>query len=160
MLRKIYNQGQNLHFVTLIWDDVIEGTAADLDMFAEFTTPYDPVTNTGYGCIEFNPDTNQISNSTLRADFQGVININGYTYKDSFDALKNYFGNQLQISCLGYYIRFKDNVVLQLLLDNNYGDGTGITYEKAETITNFNQLFRYNTNITSFNELKEFKNVT
>lgn len=161
LLRKIYNQGQNLHFVTLIWDDVIEGTAADLDMFAEFTNPYDPTTNTGYGCIEFNPDTNQISNSTLRADFQGAININGYTYKDSFDALKNYFGNQLQISCLGYYIRFKDNVVLQLLLDNNYGDGTGITYEKAETFTSIgNNIFGDNTNITSFNELKEFKNVT
>lgn len=161
LLRKIYNKGQNFHFVTLIWDNVIEGTAADLDMFAEFTTPYDPVTNTGYGCIEFNPDTNQISNSTRRADFQGVININGYTYKDSFDALKNYFGNQLQISCLGYYIRFKDNVVLQLLLDNNYGDGTGITYEKAQTITSIsNNTFSNNTDITSFDELKEFKNVT
>ena len=110
----------------------------------------------------FNYYTNQISNSTLRADFQGVININGYTYKDSFDALKNYFGNQLQISCLGYYIRFKDNVLLQILLDNNYGDGIGITYEKAENVTTSfsSTLFKNNTNITSFNELKEFKNVT
>ena len=140
LLRKIYNQGQNLHFVTLIWDDVIEGTAADLDMFAEFTNPYDPATNTGYGCIEFNPDTNQISNSTLRADFQGVININGYTYKDSFDALKNYFGNQLQISCLGYYIRFKDKEWLDFIA-KKFGDGVGTIQDNLDSVTTINGVF-------------------
>ena len=140
LLRKIYNQGQNLHFVTLIWDDVIEGTAADLDMFAEFTNPYNPATNTGYGCIEFNPDTNQISNSTLRADFQGVININGYTYKDSFDALKNYFGNQLQISCLGYYIRFKDKQWLDFIAQK-FGDGIGTIQDNLDSVTTINGVF-------------------
>ena len=50
--------------------------------------------------------------------------------------------------------------MLQLLLDNNYGDGIGITYEKAETFTSISNIFSGNTDITSFDELKEFKNVT
>ena len=160
LFRRLYNDGENLHYVTLIWDDVIEGTASDLDMITNLTNPYIADKNEGYGCIEFNNETKQVTNSSQRAVLQGAIDIKGYAYKDSFDALKNYFGNQLQISCLGYYIRFKDNLVLQLLLDNNYGDGTGITYEKAETFTSISNIFSNNTDITSFDELKEFKNVT
>ena len=116
--------------------------------------------NKGYGSIVFDSENGLISNSANRTDLQGQIVINGYAYKDSFDTLKDYFGSKLDISCLGYYIRFKDNVVLQLLLDNNYGDGKGITYEKAQTITSISNIFSNNTDITSFDELKEFKNVT
>ena len=88
----------------------------------------------------FNLDTNQISNSTLRADFQGTININGYTYKDSFDALKNYFGNQLQISCLGYYIRFKDKQWLDFIAQK-FGDGVGTIQDNLDSVTTINRVF-------------------
>ena len=129
-------------------------------MIATFAHPYEALENKGYGSIVFDSENGLISNSANRTDLQGTIVINGYAYKDSFDTLKEYFGSKLEISCLGYYIRFKDNVLLQLLLDNNYGDGTGITYEKAETVTSISNIFSNNTGITSFDELKEFKNVT
>ena len=160
LLRRIYNEGSNLRFITMIWDNVVEGTSQDLDMIATFAQPYEALENKGYGSIVFDSENGLISNSANRTDLQGTIVINGYAYKDSFDTLKDYFGSKLDISCLGYYIRFKDNVVLQLLLNNNYGDGTGITYEKAQTITSISNIFSNNTDITSFDELKEFKNVT
>ena len=160
ILRRIYNEGSNLRFITMIWDNVVEGTSQDLDMIANFAHPYVPLENTGYGSVVFDSENGLITNSANRTDLQGTIVINGYAYKDSFDTLKEYFGSKLEISCLGYYIRFKDNVLLQLLLDNNYGDGIGITYEKAETFTSISNIFSGNTDITSFDELKEFKNVT
>lgn len=161
LLRRIYNEGSNLRFITMIWDNVVEGTSQDLDMIATFAQPYEALENKGYGSIVFDSENGLISNSANRTDLQGTIVINGYAYKDSFDTLKDYFGSKLDISCLGYYIRFKDSNVLQVLLDNGIGDGVGVTYETAQSVTEINRyIFEGNTEITSFNELIEFTNVT
>lgn len=60
----------------------------------------------------------------------------------------------------GDYIKFADAEVLRVLIANGISsDGIGITYEDAEKITTFSTWFRGNTEITSFDELKEFTNV-
>lgn len=57
------------------------------------------------------------------------------------------------------YIVFADPVVAQICA-TNFGDGTGITEEQAAAVTSIGTVFKCNTEITSFNELGEFKQVT
>ena len=154
LLRRIYQNGSKLRFITMIWDGTFEGTTSDLDMLAEFCTPYEPTTGEGYGSIEFDPENNLISNSASRTDLQGSININGYVYEDSFNAIREYFGSNLNIRVLGYYIRFKDSQV-ESICATHWGDGTGITRDWASS-ANLGTVFRNNTDIISFNELVYF----
>ena len=53
------------------------------------------------------------------------------------------------------YIVFKDKVVEQICA-NNWGDGKGITEEQAAAVTDLGTVFTGNTDITSFEELKNF----
>lgn len=158
ILRRIYNEGSNLKFVTMIWDNVVEGTDADLRMLLSFAVPYNASTNEGYGCIEFDSENNLISNSAARTDLQGSININGYAYKSVFDGLKEYFGANLQITLLDFYIDFSD-LNLQDFIANKYGDGTGIIQSWADKITAFGEDFYKNTDIKIL-DLRCFKNLT
>lgn len=57
------------------------------------------------------------------------------------------------------YIVFKDPVVEQICA-TNWGDGVGITEEQAAKVTSIGTLFKGNTEITSFDELEEFSNVS
>ena len=124
----------------MIWDNVIEGTSEDLDMIANFAHPYNPLENTGYGSIVFDSENGLISNSANRTDLQGEIVINGYAYKDSFDTLKAYFGSQLVISCLGYYIRFKDKEWLDYIA-TKFGDGVGTIQDNLDSVTTISGVF-------------------
>ena len=159
ILRNIYNNGGNLRFVTIIWDGVIQGTNADLQMLLRFTTPYNPGTGEGYGSIEFDETNNLVSNSVQRTDLQGSININGYGYEDTIKGLKDYFGANLNINVLGYYLRFVDAILQQILLDNGIGDGVGIMKADCESATSIPS-FQNNEDITSFDELKYFTKIT
>lgn len=53
------------------------------------------------------------------------------------------------------YITFADPVVKQICVENWGSDGE-ITYEQAEAVVDLGTAFKYNTQITSFNELKCF----
>ena len=53
------------------------------------------------------------------------------------------------------YIVFKDPVVAKICAEN-WGDGVGITPEQAAAVTNIGTVFKDNTEITSFDELKLF----
>lgn len=57
------------------------------------------------------------------------------------------------------YIVFVDPVVEQICA-TNWGDGTGIKPSQAAQVTNLNQAFRNNTNISSFDELIYFTGLT
>lgn len=159
ILRRIYNEGSNLKFVTMIWDNVVTGTDADLRMLLNFTTPYNAGTGEGYGCIEFDSENNLISNSALRTDLQGIININGYAYRSVFNGLKEYFGANLQISVLDYYIDFSD-LNLQTKIANRYGDGVGTIQTWCNAVTAFDTDFFFEeTDITKL-DLRNFKNLS
>ena len=159
LLRRLYNNGSKLKFITLIWDNIIEGTAADLEMIRNFTKPYDALTDTGYGSVEYDSENNLITNSPSRTDLQGSININGYAYEDTIKDLKDYFGANLNINVLGYYLRFVDAILQQILLDNGIGDGVGIMKADCESATSIPS-FQNNADITSFDELKYFTKIT
>lgn len=128
-------------------------------MLLRFTTPYNPGTGEGYGSIEFDETNNLVSNSVQRTDLQGSININGYGYEDTIKGLKDYFGANLNINVLGYYLRFVDAILQQILLDNGIGDGVGIMKADCESATSIPS-FQNNEDITSFDELKYFTKIT
>ena len=81
-------------------------------------------------------------------------------YGDEVDWLETKFPN-LHINVTGSrYIKFKDNQVLNVLLANGIGDGTGITEADTSSVTNLNTWFKDNTSITSFDELQKFTGLT
>ena len=135
ILRRIYQtEGNRLQFLTMIWTDEIDGTSEDLDMLAVFAgKSYDTEAGEGYGCVEYDADTNLLSNSSRHPDLQGVINIAGSAYEDSVNSLREYFGSALTLNIMGaYYVRFADPV-WGAYAAARWGDGTGTT--KAQMIS-------------------------
>ena len=61
---------------------------------------------------------------------------------------------------LAHYIPFADANVEAVLLANGVGDGLGITYKAAAKVTSISTWFNGNGVITSFDELKYFKDIT
>lgn len=57
----------------------------------------------------------------------------------------------------GNYIRFEDPVTARLCIENFSTDGVGVTPEDAAAVTSIGYIFSGNTEIKSFNELKEFR---
>lgn len=91
---------------------------------------------------------------------QGKMRVNAFVYEEDLEKLMEYFQEHLEIAVTGgYYIKFADPEVLRVLLANGVGDGTGITTEQAEALTNIGTWFNGNTAITSFDEFKYFTNV-
>lgn len=159
ILRRIYNEGSHLKFVTMIWDNVITGTDADLRMLLSFATPYNAGTGEGYGCIEFDSENNLITNSAARTDLQGSINIDGYAYKSVIDGLKNYFGSNLNISVKDYYIDFADLNFQQKIADD-YGDGIGTIRSWCESVTKLSDVDFYQSTQYKILDFRPFKNIT
>lgn len=154
LLRRIYNEGGNLKFITMIWDGQWEGTQADLNMILSFTTPYSMVTGEGFGSIEYDEENNLIANSNLKPNLQGKIRIHGCAFRSTIQKIRNYWGNSLDIEVDDYYLDFEDPNWNQLVADL-YGDGVGITQTQAlsvsaQTLTNIQNIF---------NELVTRKNV-
>lgn len=65
---------------------------------------------------------------------EGRININGYAYEDSYNALINIFGEKLTIDLKGFYIRFKDDEWTKICSEI-LGDGVGLSRDAAAKIT-------------------------
>jgi hypothetical protein len=75
-------------------------------------------------------------------------------YGDEIDWLEEKFPD-LFINVAGSrYIRFKDNEVQRVLLNNGIGDGTGITEADVASVTKLNRMFNGNKNITSLDDLR------
>lgn len=58
------------------------------------------------------------------------------------------------------YINFADAGVERVLMAKGIGDGIGITKQDAAAVTSISNWFKNNTDITSFDELRFFKNIT
>lgn len=158
ILRKVFNAGGNvLQFITMIWTTPIDGTADDLDMLAAFAgNSYNPDTGLGYGSVAYDAERNILTNTAQKPALEGVINIDGYAYEDSADALRAFFGANLTINVLkGYYIRFADDAVRRICAEI-WGDGTGITREMAAQVKTINSEFSGRTDLVSFDEFRYF----
>lgn len=165
LLRRIYNQGSNLRFITMIWDGEWEGTQQDLYMILNFTTPYSMLTGEGFGSIEYDAENNLISNSSNKPDLQGKIRIHGCAFRSSIQKIRNYWGNNLEIEVDDYYLDFEDPNWNQVVADL-FGDGVGVTQTQAlavsgNSLTNIRAIFdalttRHDVDIV---DLRPFKNI-
>ena len=114
-------QGNALRFVTLIWDEPLSMTGAEMEVLAQLAQAYDPNTGTGYGRLIYDPENEIISNSDAHALLQGTINVTTPMYQNTADTLRAFFGNSLTINCQTYYVRFEDPVVMNICA-TNWGD--------------------------------------
>ena len=81
-----------------------------------------------------------------------------HAYDDAVTYLTTKFKN-LQINVTdGKYIRFEDKEV-EKICATNWGDGIGITAAQAAAVSSIGTKFKGNTEIVSFNELKQIANV-
>ena len=92
---------------------------------------------------------------------QGKMKVNAFVYEEDLEKLMEYFQGHLEIAVTGgYYMRFADPEVLKVLLANGVGDGTGVTEEQAEAVTDIGTWFELNTAIETFDEFEKFVNVS
>jgi hypothetical protein len=90
---------------------------------------------------------------------EGTLIINTPIYREDEEVLKNAYGDALNIVANnGYYIKFEDDAVREICAAN-WGDKTGITTEQAAAVTSIGTVFKGNTEITSFDELKYFTSI-
>ena len=104
-----------------------------------------------------------ISNTTNDMELEGSVSIKSTdgVYQDDINYLNTKFPN-FHVNASKLYIKFADETVKSKLLES-IGDGHGITLADATSVqdnTFFVGSTFKNTNITSFNELKYFTNVT
>lgn len=97
------------------------------------------------------------------SELSGVVSVDK-AHRNAVEYLQNH--TDLRISVTGgYYIDFEDTEVERVLLQNSVGDGFGITEAAAAAVTtsqwgpHFNYFYN-NTDITTFNELKYFTQLT
>lgn len=156
VLKEAYNtEGQQLKDIRLV-GFTYDGDATDLDMIANLATDKDKDGNEHhYNGI----DSNGVPDANSHPVLEGNLNIDGYVYEETADIVRQYYPT-IEFTPKGYYIRFYDKKVLQVLLDNGVGDGVGITKEAAEKVTSINTWFKGNTEITSFDELQYFTGLT
>lgn len=89
-----------------------------------------------------------------------------YAYGDEVDYLNQHYGPDFIVSATNRYIRFEDSAVLNALLSQGVGDGTGILQSQLDGLTvdgrggSYGISFKNNTDITSFLEFKYFTNLT
>ena len=89
----------------------------------------------------------------------GRITINSNCYEDSVETLRGTFKKLELIINGAFYIRFADNAVKNIVV-NNWGDGVGITKEQAAKVTTLGNKFQGNSEITSFDEFQFLTGVT
>lgn len=110
MLRDILaNPNNDLHFVTMIWNGVFEGTGEDLTLLYQLSEMYtvEGGVERGYGFVTY--QNGQISSeSTGRANLQGTFHLNGYYYGDELERVQAVFPNLTITADESPYIRFED----------------------------------------------------
>lgn len=162
-LKNILDNPDNvLQFVTMLWEGTITETNIDnFEALAKLVANiYDPATGKGVGALGY--ENGQLVDLNKAPDIQGTIRLMFSAYQDSIDTIMSKIPTVKIVTDFPFYIRFQDPEVLRVLLEHNsdYGfDKIGITREQALKVTSFNQIFRDNTLIETFDEMVEFENV-
>ncbi len=130
ILRQVYaahTPGESLYIRVVGFDTA--GTAADVEMLATMadTEEYKGVAPDG-------------SNSLTVPALDGSVTVNGSVYRDDLDRIAEAYGSALRITSTGSpYIRFNDPVMNKAMADI-YGDGTGLSEEKALKMTSLENI--------------------
>lgn len=95
-----------------------------------------------------------------------IANGTGYIYVpdnlvDAYKSATNWsvYADQIRPLSEYIYLDFADPIV-EKICAKKIGDGIGVTQEQANKVTTFPAIFKGNTEITSFDELEMFENVT
>lgn len=106
-------------------------------------------------------DENGNADNSIIPFLEGTLHVNGSVYEDTAKIVSDLYAGRITLDIQGgYYIRFTDQAVLDVLLAKGVGDGIGITVADAEKVTSIGTWFRANTSITSFDEFEKFNGVT
>lgn len=90
---------------------------------------------------------------------QGKLSIDAYAYEDDVIKVRDFFGQNLDLSVLGAYLYFADDAVLEVLIANGVSsDGVGITTADVEKVTSIGTWFKGNTEVSHFMEFPKFIN--
>lgn len=109
----------------------------------------------------FGIDSDGTRNPNIIPVLEGTLNLTTPIYEDDYNAIQEAYGAGLVINLTkGFYVAIKDPEVLRVLLENNVGDGMGITVDEAEAVTTIGTWFANNTAIASFDELQYFTGLT
>lgn len=155
LLKGIYNtDGNVIRDIRIIGFDV-EGDATDFTMIANLANDVDKDGNEHI----YNGITAEGEPTLEHPVIEGRLSVNGNVYEDDYNSIKAVFPN-LDMSFLSFYRRYADANVLAILLANGVGDGVGITAEDEAALTTLGAWFGSNTDITSFNELERYVNLT
>lgn len=126
------------------------GDATDIDLLAIFAEG-------GFYGI----DENGNADNSIIPFLEGTLHVNGSVYEDTAKIVSDLYAGRITLDIQGgYYIRFADQAVLDVLLAKGVGDGIGITVADAEAVTSMNGWYQNNTSITRFNELSKFTGMT
>lgn len=107
ILRRILDTADNqLHFITIIWNQVLDITEYELDLLHQIIQRYDPTTGEGYGNVDY--QDGQISSGNGAANLQGTLHLTGFYYNDIFEAVQAAFPNITFVCDESPYIRFED----------------------------------------------------
>ena len=165
-----------LRYMSFAVPGIVELTANDFSMLANMANGLDKDGNTVSGGFHGVSATGQPQADTP-PNIDMVGQITTPVYEDDLSVIDNTtivdYGIGLKkgrVPSLGslfliynpsnLYISFADPEVLNVLLANNIGDGTGITMTQAAAVTSMNGTFNGNTDITTFDELKYFTGLT
>ena len=135
-----------------VTDFVYDGDATDVDMVMNLAKD---IAADGSTVDYTGIDSEGTPQQTLVPIIEGTLNIAGSVYKDSASFVREQYPNLVLNVAGGYYIRFADETVKTICV-NNWGDGTGITEAQAAAVTSLDTKFKDNTSITEFMELGKF----
>lgn len=151
-LKEIYNlDNSSLRDIRIIGFSYT-GDSSDIDMLSNFAEDKD---KNGEPHSYNGITADGVPQEDSLPIIEGTITINGNSYEDSVDKVKLYFPN-LKLTVNGIlYFRFVDPEVQKLMIKEPYGDGTGITKEKIESLKTIPS-FERNKLIETFEELQYF----
>lgn len=159
-----------LQYIRLIWAGIDVVSASDVHMLANIASNKDkddnPVTHAGYrginaqGNIEGNPvieGTVQLQAGMYSTDLEPLQVTQTEDYPGGLKrALSSIFGTLYVIYNPNLlYINFADDEVKRVAVAQ-WGDGEGLSISAASGITSIGRVFKGNTNIRTFDELKYF----
>jgi hypothetical protein len=159
LLQRIFNTANNqLTAIGIIWKGwMVDTDGSVLKMFGDIAKKAGA--DGGYTGVDFTEDITP----TLLPNISGALDASGLNgvYQEDIDAILLKLPNLLlKYDPSKLYISFVDPEVLRVLLANGVGDGTGITTDAAEKVTNISTWFKGNTAIKNFDELNRFTGVT
>lgn len=159
LLKRIYDTPDNkLSAIGLIWKGVlVDEDGSAMRMFGKIAEKAGQ--DGGYSGVDF---TNDITPTTM-PNVSGALDATGLkgVYQEDIDNILAKLPNLLlSYNPDKFYISFKDEEVLQVLLNNGVGDGIGITTEEVDKVTTIGTWFKGNTTIEHFDEFEKFTGVT